>query len=142
MTSPITSRSPDRALWCLRFPAAPGAVHLLLVGQLDLVTADHARREIREAQAAAPRLICDLGDVWFVDIAGLRVLLDAAAHARRSGLRLTVVNSPPLVPRMLRLLGLDGALPLRPRREPKARPASVYLRFHIRAPQRPRPGPA
>jgi anti-anti-sigma factor len=82
----------------------------MFVGELDLATAAGARAAIRRAQDEMPSLTCDLGDVWFVDLTGLRVLLDAAAHAERTGRRLTITNCPPIVPRMLRLLRLAHAL--------------------------------
>ena len=88
----------------------PGAATLMMVGELDLVTAARARVAIRRAQCDTPTLICDLGDVWFVDLAGLRVLIDATRWATRSGRRLAIANSPPIVPRMLRILQLEHAL--------------------------------
>jgi anti-anti-sigma factor len=91
-------------------PAPAGAARLRLTGELDLVTADHARAAIRATQDESRVLICDLGGVGFVDVAGLRVLLDAAAHAERTGRRLIVANSPTILPRMLRLLELEHAL--------------------------------
>jgi anti-anti-sigma factor len=95
---------------CFRVPAAAGSARLTMVGELDLVTAESARGEIRRAQDETSALTCDLGDVWFVDLAGLRVLLDATAHAELTGGRLTLANCPPIVPRMLRLLKLDDAV--------------------------------
>ena len=89
-----------------------GSVVLMLVGELDLATADRAREAIRHAQDQTPVLTCDLGDVWFIDLSGLRVLVDATTHARQTGTHLTVTNSPPIVPRMLTILGLDDALHL------------------------------
>ncbi len=95
-----------------RLPAGPGSVLLMLVGELDLVTADDAREALRRAQAQTRALICDLGDVWFIDLAGLRVLLDATARARLTGARLTVTNCPPLVAEMLAVLRLEDRLDL------------------------------
>ena len=97
-------------LSCIRLDAPGGGDRLMVVGELDLVTAGRARTLIRRAQDETTSLTCDLGDVWFVDVSGLRVLIDAAAHARRSGRRFVIANCPPIVPRMLNLLRLDGAL--------------------------------
>ena len=72
---PLTSQ----AFRCVRLPAAAGEARLGLVGELDLVTADSARQAVRRAQDEAAALTFDLGGVWFVDLSGLRVLLDAAA---------------------------------------------------------------
>jgi anti-anti-sigma factor len=100
------------ALSCFRLPATAGSANLMLVGELDLVTVDRAREAIRHAQDESRVLVCDLGDVWFIDLAGLRVLLDAAARARRTGARMTVATCPPILPRMLRLLRLEDRLEL------------------------------
>ena len=96
----------------------------MLVGELDLVTADLAREAIGNAQDETPGLSCDLGDVWFVDLAGLRVLLDAAARAGQAGVRVTITNCPPIVPRMLALLNLRDALDIQaaPTLAPAPRP--------------------
>jgi anti-sigma B factor antagonist len=101
---------PDVPLSCFRLDPAGGPARLVLVGELDLATAPLAREAIGHAQRETRELILDLGDVWLVDLSGLRVLLDAAVRARRTGRPLTIANCPPLVPRMLHLLGLSGAL--------------------------------
>lgn len=112
------AETPERviapALSWFRLPTAPGAVCLMLVGELDLVNAERAREAVHHAQDETRELICDLGDVWFVDLPGLRVLLDAAAQARLTGGRLVVTNCPPIVSRLLRLLRLEGALEIQP----------------------------
>jgi ABC-type transporter Mla MlaB component len=72
--------------------------------------ATHAQRSAAQARTRA--LICDLGDVWFIDLAGLRVLLDASARARLAGARLTVTNCPPIVADMLAALRLEDGLDL------------------------------
>ena len=97
-------------LSCCRLPDPDGAVRLMLVGELDLLTAERAHAAISRAQEDTSALTCDLGDVWFVDFAGLRVLLDAAGNARRTGGRLTLSNCPPIVARMLRVLRLGDVL--------------------------------
>jgi anti-sigma B factor antagonist len=104
-----------------------GRRRLMLVGELDLVTADRAREAIRRAQAQTTDLICDLGDVWLVDFSGLRVLLEAAARARQTGTRLTIADCPPFVPRMLRLLKLDAVLEVRAAPHPAPSPAPRTL---------------
>jgi anti-anti-sigma factor len=86
----------------------------MLTGELDLATAARARAAIRRAQDESHVLICDLADLWFVDLTGLLVLVRAAAHAERTGRRLIVANAPPIVPRMLHELELDDAFELAP----------------------------
>jgi anti-sigma B factor antagonist len=106
-------RASAAALSCFWLRGAAGGGRFMLVGELDLVTADRARVAIRRAQDETSALVCDLGDVWFVDFSGLRVLLDAADRARRTGARLTIASCPPLVPRMLALLRLEDRLEIR-----------------------------
>ena len=95
-----------------------GTARLTLIGELDLTTASRAAVRIRRAQAESRVLICDLSGIWFLDVAGLRVLLDAATYADHSGCRLLVANAPSILRRMLRLLKLEDALdvPARPLR--------------------------
>jgi anti-anti-sigma factor len=111
-TEAAESREPDvgSLFASVRLPASPGAVRLHLTGELNLATADRARVCIRHAQDDAQVLICDLAALWFIDLIGLRVLLDAAALAERTGRRLIIVNAPPILPRLLGVLKLDDAL--------------------------------
>ena len=107
-------------------------LRLTLTGELDLVTAAGAAVRIRRAQDESSVLICDLSGLWLVDLTGLRVLLDATAHARRSGRRLLVANAPTIVPRMLRVLKLEHALevPTLPLRTPRLRECAAF-RPHV-----------
>jgi anti-anti-sigma factor len=114
-TADASERLTGPGLSCFRLPGPAGPDRLMLVGELDLATADRARTAIRRAQDETPELSCDLGDVWFVDLSGLQVLLSAALHAKLTGGRLTVTNCPSIVPRMLRLLMLEDALEIQPR---------------------------
>jgi anti-anti-sigma factor len=115
---------------CDRFRT--GVARLALTGELDLVTAAGAAVQIRRAQDESSVLICDLSGLWLVDLTGLRVLMDATAHARRTGRRLLVANAPSIVPRTLRLLKLEDALevPAVPLRTPPAH-ACASFRPHV-----------
>ena len=108
--SPAHESAIGPGLACFRVRSPEGREQLMFVGELDVATAGAARAAIRRALEETPSLTCDLGDVWFVDLSGLRVLLDATAHAERTRGRLTITNCPPIVPRMLRLLRLEHAL--------------------------------
>jgi anti-anti-sigma factor len=105
-----------------------------LTGELDLATASRARAAVRRAQDQSQVLICDLADLWFVDLTGLLVLVHAAAHAQRTGRRLIVANAPPIVPRMLEVLGLDDAfeVPPAPLRAPPGHPDATLHAFRLR----------
>lgn len=125
--------------FCLRHDVHAGAIGIAMVGELDVAAADDARAVIARAQADAAEVICDLHDVSFIDPRGLRVLLDAAAGARRHNARFTLVNPSPSVRRLIDLLSLEGflqakrhavpATPTAPRSPTghRARPVSVRL---------------
>ena len=134
-SDPGSRRGPSTcgALTCVHIPVEDGAVRLTLVGALDLVTADVARLAIRRAQVATPWVICDLRDIEFVDVSGLRVLVDAEAHAALTGNRLTIAECPPIIPRMLALLGLQTALEIESTRRARPRPdrACARQRPHV-----------
>ena len=106
------SPEPEAGTWffCLRYPVEAGSVRIAMVGEFDVATAGRARDAIRRGQDDAAEVICDLGDVSFIDVCGLHVLLDASAHARHTGARLIVVHSPAFVYTALGALGLEGAL--------------------------------
>ena len=76
-----------------------------MVGQLDLASAEQARRVLHDAPRAAGQVICDLAEVSFVDVCGLHVLLDSADRARRQGARLSVIHHPASLRRLLEVLG-------------------------------------
>jgi anti-anti-sigma regulatory factor len=90
---------------------------------------------VLRAQAGASTLTVDLGGVWFLDVAGLRVLLDAAAAAQAAGGRRPADDRavPPIVPRMLALLELEDALGIEPALPAVAVMASYRARARSRA---------
>ena len=110
-TSGLSPKSETGAwFFCLRHPADADSIRIVMVGELDVATAGRARDAIRRAQDDAPEVICDLGDLSFIDVCGLHVLLDASTHARLTGARLILAHSPAFVWRALERLGLDRAL--------------------------------
>ena len=112
---------PGEWFFCLRQPVENGSVRIAIVGELDLATAARAARAIRRAQRDAAEVICDLGDLSFIDVCGLHVLLDASAYARRTGARLSFVHLPVCLHRPLGLVGLGAAL--EPGRRSQRRPS-------------------
>jgi anti-anti-sigma factor len=91
-------------------PSGTATPRIFLAGELSLTTADRARVVIQDALHQARELICDLADVTFVDVSGVCVLLDIASRAQQGGGRFTVANAPPIVPRILRIFGLEHSL--------------------------------
>ena len=121
-----------------------------MVGELDVAAADDARDVIASAQADAAEVICDVHDVSFIDPRGLRVLLDAAAGARRHNARFTLVNPSASVRRLIDLLGLEVLLQAKRHPVPaastarrsstgqRARPVPVCLTRSQETPRQPR----
>jgi len=60
-------------------------VAIVVVGDLDLASADRLAYEVAEQRAAgAARLLIDLADVDFIDSTGLRILLTLRNDAKRN----------------------------------------------------------
>jgi anti-sigma B factor antagonist len=90
-----------------------GLVVLRAEGEIDTSTADNLTQAVDAAlEPGGVRLAVDLSQVTFVDSAGASALLAAHRSAIARGGRLGVVSPSGQVLRLLRLLGLDGALRL------------------------------
>ncbi|MFF3437560.1 STAS domain-containing protein [Streptosporangium sp. NPDC002721] len=94
----------DRTLRITYSPASPGgAVHL--IGELDVTNTRAVACTLALAQGGEDTLIIDLGQLKFVDLAGLRMLTglcrDGVAH---------LINVPPGMRRLLGLLNEADAL--------------------------------
>jgi anti-sigma B factor antagonist len=59
---------------------------------------------------AGPTLGVDMTEVSFLDVSGLRVLLDAARRNRAVGRRFAVVRPSPMVKRLLELTAIDQSI--------------------------------
>ena len=88
------------------------AVHLKVVGELDLGTVDTLRSEHERMLARAfAHVVIDLRELEFIDAAGLRLLLALTAEARRDGWCLSLIQGPHAVRRVFDLTGTLHALP-------------------------------
>ena len=122
------SPSPARGSSVCATPSRPDSIRIVMVGELDVATAGRARDAIRRAQDDAAEVICDLGDLSFIDVCGLHVLLDASAHARLHG-----CAADPRPQSCVRLhgrserLGLDRALELDSRSPVASAPRACRL---------------
>ena len=65
---------------------------LSIEGDIDIATEDSLRDALESALAEHPNLVVDMRDVTFIDAAGIRVVLRAAAQLNGSG-PLRVVNA-------------------------------------------------
>ena len=70
---------------------ADSTVEVVLIGELDIASAEDALRRVAEAERGSPSLlVIDLSTLTFVDSSGVRVVLVADDHARRAGRRLAI----------------------------------------------------
>lgn len=81
-------------------------------GDLDLAAVEPLSLEIAEALAARPTgLVLDLAAVGFCDTVGLRILLSAAAKARRQGCSIGLAGLQRPVAELLARVGAERTLP-------------------------------
>ena len=85
----------------------------MISGEIDILSAPQLREELlRVIRRRGPRVTIDLGDVTFMDCAGLNMLLATRRRALLEGGWVRLVRVPPQVRRMISLLDLDPAFEL------------------------------
>jgi anti-anti-sigma factor len=88
-----------------------GAVHLALIGELDLSTVEQVEEELRKVEDGGfETVVLDLSSLSFLDSTGLRTIVTADQRARRSGHRLAIVRGPDTVHRVFTITRLDERL--------------------------------
>jgi anti-sigma B factor antagonist len=90
----------------------PGYSIVTVAAEADIVSAPRLRERLAALAGAGRPVIADLGQVSFIDAAGLRVLATAARQAAGSGGSLHVVSDRYQVLRIFALTGLDRQIPL------------------------------
>lgn len=80
-------------------------MRLALAGEVDVGGVSALEVAVKAAQADAPLVIVDLGGLAFLDVNGLRVLLDAHDRAQHDGHRLQIRSARGAVRKMLELTG-------------------------------------
>ena len=84
---------------------------LALEGELDVRSATEGHKRLLELDLPrGGQLVIDLDAVTFMDSTGIRLLLQARAHAARCGASFLLVRGPDHVMRVLELVGLDEQL--------------------------------
>jgi anti-sigma B factor antagonist len=76
-----------------------------LLGELDIASADAARRALEQLDAGTQQIVLDLSHITFCDAAGMRFLLTAQEQARTTGRDLVVRHASKAVRRVLALTG-------------------------------------
>jgi anti-anti-sigma factor len=80
-------------------PGPPSGLHVS--GEIDMSSAEQLSAAITDGLAADPNLVLDLADVTFVDLIGLRAIVEAA-QSLNGHQPLRIVNAP----RVAKLLAL------------------------------------
>ena len=83
-----------------------------LAGELDASTARELRAHVRAARVERAPLLLDLADVNFIDLSGLRVLLDASHAAADTGWPFSIVRPSARVQRLIDLTATASELAL------------------------------
>jgi anti-sigma B factor antagonist len=84
---------------------------LSLAGELDMSSASLLTRELEAAESRHPEeIVLDLAELSFMDVTGLRTILDAARRARRDGGSVVIANPLPHILRLLELTAIDQTL--------------------------------
>jgi anti-sigma B factor antagonist len=85
--------------------------HLQVSGELDISNSTALGTELRRAERrGASIVVLDLAGLHFMDVSGLRAILDAARRARRDGRKLVVANPLPSIVRLFELTAIDQSL--------------------------------
>jgi anti-anti-sigma factor len=97
---------------------ANSTVEVVLMGELDIASAEDALRRVAEAERGSPSLlVIDLSTLTFVDSSGVRVVLVADDHARRAGRRLAIRLGKGPALRVFSALGLVDRFEVLPARD-------------------------
>ncbi len=89
-----------------------GSVRIRLRGELDLAGVPSLSRRLIAMRNRHAAVILDLDQLTFIDMSGLRVVMQAAEDASRDGWSFSVTRGSPAVRRLLGLVQADGQLPL------------------------------
>lgn len=81
-------------------------------GELDLATAPELEGWLEDLRRERADVVVALGELTFIDSAGIRVLLGALERARRSRTRLRLESGRPEVMRALDVAGVTAVLGL------------------------------
>ena len=93
-------------------PTGDESLQVIVVdGDLDVATARDLRDQVAHRSTCGD-VVVDLGAVGFTDSAGLNGLIVAHYDCEGRGIRLTMVNVPIRLRRLLELAGLDSVLHL------------------------------
>jgi anti-sigma B factor antagonist len=85
------------------FRDRPGSTVLIVRGELDMASSPQLAAALKRLDPGSRAVLLDLSRLEFIDVTGLRVLLDAQERARRAGVALRVVKANRGVRKLLKL---------------------------------------
>jgi anti-anti-sigma factor len=88
-----------------------GGTRVVLRGELDVAGVPTVNRALQRFSEQGERVVLDLDELAFIDMSGLRMVLQAAADAGRDGWTFSVTPGSPAVRRLISLVELDGRAP-------------------------------
>ncbi|MFI0242913.1 STAS domain-containing protein [Streptomyces sp. NPDC016845] len=91
-----------------------GVLVLGLAGELDHNSGDVLRCALESADPALCRIVCDLGQLTFMDSTGINTFLTVHHRVRREAGWLRLATAPEPVLRTLQMVGLDQVISLHP----------------------------
>ena len=98
--------APGRPL-TIRVQREPGHALVTVAGEIDIATVAQLEEQLSALAGSGRPLVADLGQVSFIDAAGLRALGRAAKQAAAHSTRMHVVCGRPQILRLFELTGLD-----------------------------------
>jgi anti-anti-sigma factor len=97
-------------VFTLRSESEGRACSLYLQGELDLASFEVVDQVLRDAAQRTNEITIDLTDLTFMDVTGLRLVLEAAERARANGHSMRVTGTSGQVMRLMKKTGTLGRL--------------------------------
>jgi anti-sigma B factor antagonist len=91
-----------------------GTAVVQVAGELDLASAPTLADMLRDLESPCDRVILDLSRLTFIDSTGLRLAIAEHRRAELDGFDFVVAGATEPILRVLRVTGLDVALPMAP----------------------------
>lgn len=98
------------AFECSLVNGDPDAVCVHAIGELDIATTPRLELALRDALLMARLVVLDLGDLAFIDSAGIHAIVNASIRAREGARRLVILRGPANVDRLFQLTNTLGQL--------------------------------
>jgi anti-sigma B factor antagonist len=91
-----------------------GTAVVQVAGELDLASAPTLTDALRGLEQPCARVVLDLSRLTFIDSTGLRLALTEQRRAENDGFDFVLAGATEPILRVLRVTGLDVALPMAP----------------------------